>query len=95
MAIVVDKHEGVMPSEKSFMSISGEGGILLSSIYRSNSRIYLRIYEIEGRESSVELVVDKPPKRILETDMLGEVLRESSMRITLKPYEIKTLALEF
>ncbi len=95
MAIVVDKHEGVMPSEKSFMSISGEGGILLSSIYRSNSRIYLRMYEIEGRESSVELVVDKPPKRILETDMLGEVLGESSMRITLKPYEIKTLALEF
>jgi len=39
--------------------------------------------------------VDKPPKRILETNMLGEVLEESSMRITLKPYEIKTLALEF
>ncbi|RLE86564.1 MAG: hypothetical protein DRJ49_07675, partial [Thermoprotei archaeon] len=95
MAIIVDKHEGVMPSEKSFMSISSEGGVLLSSIYRLNSRIYIRIYEIEGRESNIELVVDKPPRRVLETNMLGEVLGESSIRITLKPYEIKTLALEF
>ena len=95
VAVMVDKHGGTLPPEKSFMGVSGEGGVLLSSIYRSDSRTYIRMYEIEGEEKHVELIMDRSPRKIVEANMLGEALKETSSTITLKPYEIKTLALEF
>lgn len=101
IAIPVEKHEGVLPAEHSFVTTPADN-IVVTALKRAedSNSLVLRYYEWAGKESDVKLQLPPGAQSASETDLMerpiGSVEVEND-RVTVhtKPYEIKTVAVQF
>lgn len=95
------KHEGELSAEHSFLEVSGNNVVVtaLKKTEADNSLV-LRYYEWAGREGEVKFKLPPGARQAWETDMLerptGDLPLEGSTIVAhTKPYEIKTIKIEF
>ncbi|UCD50268.1 MAG: hypothetical protein JSW27_22410 [Phycisphaerales bacterium] len=69
-------------------------GALLSALYSDAGKVYLRLYEHQGRKSQMSLQYAPGQASFVETDLVGNTLRPFSSPATLKPWQIRTIKLE-
>lgn len=100
-AIAPTRHTGAEPGKKSFLSIQPEN-VLLEVVKKAydSSRTVLRFCEKYGRSQKVSIAFSFPLQEAHETDLLENELNGlsvlgSKLEFTLKPYEIKTIAVAF
>jgi alpha-mannosidase len=100
-AVITDRHQGEFPGVSSFFSVNSPG-VILDSIKKveKGTGFIFRFYESMGRAESAVMNFFKAPKRIFETDLMENDLKEiqfTANRVSLdfKKFEIKTLKVLF
>jgi alpha-mannosidase len=100
-AVITDKHRGIFPGEFSFFNVDSTS-VILDTIKKAedDNGMILRLYESAGEESQAKIIFFKAPKRVYETDLMENSIKEhhpegKSLSVTLKKFEIKTLKLIF
>ena len=101
IAARVEKHEGELSPEHSFVGVSGNNVVVtaLKKTQADNSLV-LRYYEWAGKEGDVKFELPPGARHAWETDMLerptGDLpLEHDTIVAHTKPYEIKTIKIEF
>jgi alpha-mannosidase len=101
MAVQPHNHEGTLPSEHSFVGIE-PNDVVLTAIKKSedDDTLVLRFYEWAGKEADVKLHLPKGAQSVAETDLMERqtrdlALRNDSVIVHTKPYEIKTMKVRF
>jgi len=98
---VVEKpHSGELPKEKSFLTRKGDG-VLVSTIKKAenNDGMIVRLYETDGRDTAIQILVDTPLRGVWEVDLMENQIRDISVNslgeipVSMKKFEIKTLIL--
>lgn len=98
---VVEKpHSGELPKEKSFLTSKGDG-VLVSAVKKNenNDGIVIRLYETDGRDTIIQISVDRPLRGVWEADLMENRIRDISVNslgeipVSMKKFEIKTLIL--
>src|SRR5579872_6174523 len=100
-AVQPHKHEGKLPSEHSFVSVEPEN-VVLTAIKKSedDDSLVLRFYEWAGEEADVKLHLPAGAQSASETDLMEKpvadlAVRNESVTVHTKPYEIKTVKVRF
>ena len=95
------KHEGALPAEHSFVGVEGDN-VVLTAIKKSedNQSLILRLYEWEGKEANVKIQLPRGALSASETDLMERAtaplaVRNATVTVHTKPYEIKTLEVRF
>ena len=89
----------LLPDVHSFLSLCAPN-VLLSTLYRDEGRVVLRLYEALGQTAEVELVLPFAPQSVRETDFVGQPRKRrlelvgETVRLTLAPWEVVLLRLE-
>jgi alpha-mannosidase len=101
IAMQVEKHQGALPAEHSFLSTPNEN-IIVSAMKKAENDdgLVLRFYEWAGKTGDVRLQVPPGAASATETGMMekpiGPVsLENNEVAIPIKPYEIKTIKIEY
>ena len=101
VSMQVEKHQGTLPAEHSFVSTPNEN-IIVSAMKKAedDNGLVLRFYEWAGRDGSVQLQLPPGAAAASETDMMekpiGSVsLEKNEVQVPVKPYEIKTIKIEY
>ena len=68
---------------------------MVSALYGRKGKTYVRAYEYRGAGGNVSLDCDKSRARVTEVDLAGHDLGPTTAAFSLKPWEIKTLKLEW
>jgi alpha-mannosidase len=96
-----EKHEGKLPSEHSFIQIDSEN-VVMTALKKAedDDSLVLRFYEWEGREGEVKIELPPGTQSASETDLMEKPMRSLSLQknavvVHTKPYEIKTVKVEF
>ncbi|MGD2092600.1 MAG: glycoside hydrolase family 38 C-terminal domain-containing protein [Candidatus Aminicenantes bacterium] len=97
VARVTDRHQGKFPGVFSFFSVNSSG-VILDTIKKAekDKAFIFRLYESIGKAEKAELNFFKAPKKIIETDLMENDLREiqftgNKVSLDFKKFEIKTL----
>lgn len=97
VALVTDRHQGKFPGVFSFFSVNSSG-VILDTIKKAekDKAFIFRLYESIGKAEKAELNFFKAPKKIIETDLMENDLREiqftgNKVSLDFKKFEIKTL----
>jgi alpha-mannosidase len=96
-ALVTDRHQGEFPGVFSFFSVNSSGVILDTIKKVENGTAFIfRFYESKGKAEKAEVNFFKAPKKIVETDLMENDLREiqftgNKVSLDFKKFEIKTL----
>jgi len=98
VCIKASKHEGSLPKEYSFLSIT-PNNLVVTVIKRSNKNVLIRFYEAEGREAKGKLFFFKKVKSVWKTNLLGERgekvnMKSGEVHLQAQPFEIVTLLME-
>jgi alpha-mannosidase len=94
-------HEGALPPSSSFVQIEPENVVLTAVKKAEDDRaLVLRFYEWAGRESDITLRIPSGATSASETDLMERSLADIPVRggivsIHTKPYEIKTVKIDF
>jgi len=95
------KHEGALPAEHSFVGVEGDN-VVLTAIKKSedNQSLILRFYEWEGKEANVKIQLPRGALSASETDLMERAtaplaVRNATVTVHTKPYEIKTVEVRF
>ena len=95
------KHVGTLPSEHSFIGVDADN-VVLTAIKKSedDDSLVLRFYEWAGKEADVKLHLPPGAQAASETDLMEKpisdlALRNDSVTVHTKPYEIKTVKVRF
>jgi len=95
------KRNGNLLQEFSFIKVENPG-IVVSAIKKAedSDNIILRFYEIFGKDTDVKIIFNKKLKGVKETDLIERPIKDikfigKELIVKTKPYEIKTLLLEF
>lgn len=101
-ALQVNRHEGVLPAEKSFIRVEPDD-VILTAVKKAedDDALIIRFYEWAGRD--VKTKIDLPPGAIsaVETNLLevseGPALpiQNDSVEVDAKPYSINTVKVTF
>ena len=101
MAVQPHKHEGTLPSEHSFIGVDADN-VVLTAIKKSedDDSLVLRFYEWAGKEADVKLHLPPGAQSAEETNLMEKpmgdlALRNDSVTVHAKPYEIKTVKVRF
>ena len=92
--------EGCLPMD-SFIEIKSDHVIIetVKPMEENGKGFILRLYEAEGASDTVQLKCNIPVKSIAETNMLEEAEREygemGELALTFRPFEIKTLRIDY
>jgi len=94
--IKTTKHEGSLPKERSFLSISPENLVLTTVKRADDHRVIVRFYEAEGRVTNGEITLFKRVKVAYETNLLEEEesrlsVKDNKVLVNVKPFEIVTV----
>jgi hypothetical protein len=98
MAVVVGKPaEGSLPGRKSFVTLKPDG-VQLSSLRMANSRLEMRLVEVEGQETGATVSLNLPLKSVAETDLLGESSRPvapagNQFNCRIRPWKVQTFSI--
>ena len=95
------KHEGTLPSEHSFVRVEPDN-VVLTAIKKSedDNSLVLRFYEWAGKEADVKIQLLTGAQSASETDLMERAtapltVRNDTVTVHIKPYEIKTLKVRF
>ncbi|MGC8976206.1 MAG: glycosyl hydrolase-related protein [Candidatus Ratteibacteria bacterium] len=82
--------------EKTFISIDTEGVVLSSFKFsESNDGYIMRIFETEGKEKKLKIDLGFKYRRIYETDLMENLIKEIDIKETkILPFEIKTFLIK-
>ena len=101
IALPSQRHEGPLPAEHSFVQIAPDN-VVLTAIKKSedDDSLILRFYEWAGKEADVTLQLPPGAQSASETDLRERsiatlALRDNAVAVHTKPYEIKTLKIQF
>jgi alpha-mannosidase len=101
IALQTLKHQGPLPAEHSFVQVSGVN-VVLTAIKKpeNGDGIVLRFYEWAGKEGDVGVTAPPDATSVTENDLMEKSiepvsLANSLVSVPIKPYEIKTLKLQF
>ncbi len=101
ISMQVEKHQGALPAEHSFVQTPDEN-IIVTALKKAedDSALVLRFYEWAGKTGDVHLLLPPGAESASESDLMerpiGAVsLQKSEVGVTTKPYEIKTIKVEF
>ena len=99
--VQVQNHTGELPPLHSFVKIDSDHVVLTAMKWAEDSEaLVLRLYEWSGKESEVTIHLPSAAQRAWETNLIerpsGEIaVSKESISIHIKPYEIKTLSVQF
>lgn len=95
--VLTDSHPGTLPSRHSFIEVSAPN-IIIEVIKKAedSEEFILRAYECYNRRGEVTFTFDRPVLSAVETDLLeqetGSVsVEDSQIKVSYKPFEIKTI----
>ena len=97
----IDKHQGSLAPEHSFLQAQPDNIIVTAIKKAENENAWVvRFYEWAGKNSEVALQLPPGAQSAVETDLMekpmGNVsLRDGQVSLRTKPYEIKTLKVQF
>lgn len=100
LARKVAPHEGQLPRRWGLLDISAPDIVASALMPGPDGSVMLRIYEASGRPANgVEIKLHVPVSSAFETNLLGDEIRPlpaagDTLRLDLRPYEIKTLKLK-
>jgi alpha-mannosidase len=97
----VDKHEGTLPPERSFVQIQPDN-VVVSAFKKSedDDALVLRFYEWAGKETNVVLNLPDNARAATETNLMEHAestlpVNSGAVTVHTKPYEIKTVKIDF
>jgi len=100
-AVQVDKHEGTLPPERSFVQIQPDN-VVISAFKESedDDALVLRFYEWAGKETNVALQLPENARSATETNLMEHAestvpVNSGAVTVHTKPYEIKTVKIDF
>ena len=97
----IEKHEGELKDEFSFLQIQSDNAVLTATKKaEKEDALILRFYEWAGKEADVRLHLPARATLVSETDLMERPtaelpLRDGSVTVHTKPYEIKTVQIRF
>jgi len=97
----IEKHEGELKDEFSFLQIQSDNVVLTAAKKaEKEDALILRFYEWAGKEADVRLHLPARARLVSETDLMERPtaelpLRDGSVTVHTKPYEIKTVQIRF
>jgi alpha-mannosidase len=101
LPMAVEKHEGALPATYSFVQLE-PNNVVLTAMKKAedDDALVLRFYEWAGKEGDVTVQLPARAHSATETDLmekaLGELpLREGRVSVNTRPYEIKTVKVDF
>jgi alpha-mannosidase len=97
----IEKHEGELKDDFSFMQIQSDN-VVLTALKKAEEQdaLILRFYEWAGKEADVKLRLPAGASMVSETDLMERPtaefpLKDGSVTVHTKPYEIKTIRVRF
>jgi alpha-mannosidase len=100
-AMQVSHHEGTLPAQHSFLQLRADN-VVLTAVKNAedNDGVVLRFYEWAGKEGDVYIQLPPGARSASETDLMERptgalAIQNGSTTIHTKPYEIKTLKVQF
>jgi alpha-mannosidase len=95
------KHEGALPPEHSFLQAQPDN-VIVTALKKAedDDALVLRFYEWAGKESEVKLQLPPGAGSAAETDLMerpiaGLPVQNGGVRLRTKPYEIKTIKVQY
>jgi alpha-mannosidase len=101
LSLQAGKHQGGLPLQKSFLHVPADNVIVTAMKQAEDGNgIVVRFFEWAGKSGDVELEVPAGAKAAQETDLMekpiGSVsLQNGAVTVRTKPYEIKTVKLQY
>jgi alpha-mannosidase len=96
-----EKHEGTLAPEHSFLEVQAEN-VVLTAVKKAedDDALVLRFYEWAGKETDVKLQLPAGAQAASETDLMERAtaslpVRDGAVTVHTKPYEIKTVKVQF
>lgn len=100
-AMAVSHHQGTLPAQHSFLQLRADN-VVLTAVKNAedNDGVVLRFYEWAGKEGDVAIQLPPGARSASETDLMERAtgalaVQNGSTTIHTKPYEIKTLKVQF
>jgi alpha-mannosidase len=97
----VGKHQGALPPEHSFLQV-GSDNVIVSALKKAEdqSALVVRFYEWAGKQAEVKVQLAPGAESARETDLMekpmgGLQVNGSAVNVPIKPYEIKTVEVQF
>ena len=101
IAIPAEKHSGSLPPEHSFVQVQAEN-VVLTAVKKAEDAdaLILRFYEWAGKETDAVLRIPAGAESAAETNLMekpmGKLpLQSGAVTVHTKPYEIKTVLIQF
>jgi alpha-mannosidase len=101
ISLPVGKHQGALPREHSFLQV-GSDNVIVSALKKAEDEdaLVLRLYEWAGQQAEVKVQLPPGAESGRETDLMekpmgGLQVNGSAVNIPIKPYEIKTVEVQF
>ena len=101
LAMQADKHEGVLPPEHAFVVTKAEN-VVLTAVKKAedDDDLILRFYEWAGKDSDVNIELPHGAQSAEDADLMERAtgklpVRDGSVTVHTKPYEIKTVKVRF
>lgn len=101
IALPFGKHEGKLPPEYSFLQTKSDN-VIVSAVKKAEDQnaLILRFYEWAGKQGEVSMQLPASATSASETDLMerpsGQLsVANGEVRVPTKPYEIKTVKVEF
>jgi len=99
--VILQKHNGNLPSRKSFFSVKSSG-VILDTVKKAvnDTDLVFRLYESKGTAEQASLRFYRKPARIVETDLMENTIRKlpvhgKELTLNFKKFEIKTIKVAF
>ncbi|MGA8152017.1 MAG: alpha-mannosidase [Terriglobales bacterium] len=101
VAMQTGKHQGALPAQHSFVRIEPDN-VVLTAVKKAEdgSSLVLRFYEWAGHAADVKLQVPPGAQSAAETNLMEKTvgplpLQNDTVTVPTKPYEIKTVTVQF
>ncbi len=101
MAMPAEHHQGALPARHSFLQIE-PNNVVLTAMKQAedDDDLILRYYEWAGKEADVKLILPAGAQSASETNLMEKAsgsapLAGNSITVHTKPYEIKTVKINF
>jgi alpha-mannosidase len=101
LAAPVEKHGGALPAEHSFVQTKSNN-VIVTSMKKSedDNSLIIRFYEWAGKQGEVALQLPPGAQSASETNLMEKPeasipVHDDSVTISIKPYEIKTIKVQF
>ena len=101
ISMPVEKHEGALAPEHSFVQARSEN-IIVTALKKAedDDALVLRFYEWAGKEGEAEVQIPPGAQSAAETDLMERPIgslsvQNDSVKVHTKPYEIKTIKVQY